>query len=151
MHKMMIKIAKSQDEKDQLDELLWGVLWKPLNLQRNIRTEFELPGEEIELVAVYNKRIVGALVANWTGENKLEIRHLAVDENCQGKSVGTGLISKLFDLINKNNPVKVQVYARSTSYPFFVKLGFAPATEEWIDHPDFKKHGIRFMLVEKYI
>lgn len=104
---MIIKIAESLDEKDQLDELLWRVLWKPLNLPRDIRAEFGLPGEKIELVAVDDKKIVGALVANWTDKSELEIRHLAVDESCQLKSIGTDLLSKLFDLIDKDSPVKI--------------------------------------------
>ncbi len=148
---MIIKIAESQDEKDQLDELLWRVLWKTLNLPRDIRAEFGLPGEKIELVAVDDKKIVGALVANWTDKSELEIRHLAVDESCQLKSIGTDLLSKLFDLIDKNGPVKIQAYARNTSYPFFIKQGFTPATEQWIEHTDFKKHGIRFRLIEKHV
>lgn len=64
---MMIKIAESGDEKEQLDELLWKVLWNSL------------------------------------------------------------------------------------AYPFFVKQGFIPATDQWTDHPYFNKHAIRFILVERYV
>jgi len=148
----MIKAAESLAEKEQLDELLWQVLWKPLDLPRDIRTKFGLPGKKtIELIAVENKIVVGGLVAIWINENKLEIRHLAVEKDYQKRSIGTRLISNLFDLIKKNNPIRIQTYVRNTSFPFFVKCGFKQVNEQWIEHPDFERHGIRFKLVEKYI
>jgi len=148
---MVIKIAESQNEKDQLDELIWLVLWKPLNLPRDMRSKVALSGEKIEIIAVNDKKIVGGLVANWVAEDDLEIRHLAVDESYQRKSIGTNLISHLFDLIKKDCPVRIQTYVRKKSYPFFVKQGFISVNEKWIEHPDFRKHGIRFKLVEKYV
>jgi len=146
-----IKVAESQQEKEQLDELLWVVLWKPLNLPRDIGAKLGLPGEKIELIAVEDEMVVGALVANWIGETELEIRHLAVDENHQGKSIGTRLISRLFGLVKKNNPVRIRTYARNTSYRFFVKLGFKLVTEAWKEVPDFKSQGITFKLAEKIV
>jgi N-acetylglutamate synthase-like GNAT family acetyltransferase len=151
LHEIMIKTAESQNEKDDLDELLWRVLWQTLDLPRDIRTKMGLAGEKIELIAVDKKKTVGGLVAYRISENVLEIRHLAVDENYQHKSIGTSLISSLFGLIRKDRPIRVQAYTRNTSYPFFVKQGFTPTTEQWIEHLDFKKHGIRFRLVEQYI
>ena len=147
----MIKVAESYDEREQLDELLWKVLWKPLGLPRDTRNAFALPGKEIELIAVEDLRVVAGLVANWTGKNDLEIRHLAVEEAYQRKFIGTRLLSGLFDLVKKRNPIRVQAYVRNTSCPFFVKCGFKQVTQQWLQHPDFEKHGIRFKPVEKYI
>lgn len=147
----MIKIAESQAEKEQLDELLWQVLWKPLDFPLDTRTKFALPGREIELIVVEDRKVVGGLVANCIGENELEIRHIAVEQTHQRRSIGTQLLSKLFDLIKKNNPIRIQTYVRNTSFPFFVKCGFKQVNEQWIEHPDFERHGIRFKLVEKYI
>ena len=148
---MLIKIAETQDEKDQLDELLWVVLWKPLNLSREIRSDVALAGETIELIAIDNKKTVGGLVAYQIVENEFEIRHLAVEKGHQRKSIGTNLISRLFELNQKDCRIKIQAYVRNESYPFFVKQGFVPVNDEWLEHPDFIKYGIRFMLVEKYV
>lgn len=147
----VIKLAESQDEKDNLDALLWRVLWKPLNLPRDARAKFRIPGEEIELVAVNGRKIVGGLVAYRAGENEVEIRHLAVDSSFQRKSVGTRLLTRLFDLIKEDNPVRIRAYVRNTSYPFFIECGFKLATHDWIEQPDFKVHGITFKLAEKYL
>ncbi len=148
---MNIKIAESQKEKDQLDELLWQVLWKPLNLPRDTRSKVALSGAQIEIIAVDDKKITGGLVAYRIDEDELEIRHLAVDENCQRKSIGTNVILHLFDLIKRDSPVRIQTYVRNKSYPFFVKQGFVPVNEKWLEHPNFTQHGIRFKFVEKYV
>jgi N-acetylglutamate synthase-like GNAT family acetyltransferase len=147
----MIKVVESQDEREQLDELLWKVLWKPLGLPRDTRNKFALPGKEMELIAVEAQMVTAGLVVNWTDENELEIRHLAVEKTYQHRLTGTSLLSRLFDLIKKSDPVRVRAYVRNTSYPFFEKCGFRQVSEDWIEHPDFKKHGIHFKLVEKYV
>jgi len=79
---MKIKHATTQKEKDELDQLLWDVLWKPLNLPRRIRKSFELNKPQIDLIAVYNDVIIGALVANWLSVKEIEIRHIAIKPDC---------------------------------------------------------------------
>ena len=150
MDNVTIKIAESSQQKKQLDELLWQVLWKPLNMPQNVRSEFKLSGEQIELIAIDNIKVIGALVANRTGENQYEIRHLAVDEKYRQKAVGTNLLTKFFEMLDMSIPVRIQVHARNTSLQFFTKHGFTPTDQKWLDHPDFTKHGIRFILLEKY-
>lgn len=146
-----IKAAETQQEENQLDKLLWEVLWKPFDLPCDVRTEFKLPGKELELVALDNCKIIGALVANWIDENELEIRHLAVYPAYQNKSVGTSLVTALFNFIKENKPVKIQVHARNASQKFFEKMGFLESGQNWIDHPNFKKYGVRFRSLEKYL
>ena len=131
--------------------MLWTVLWKSLNLSRNIRSEVALTGEIIELIAIDNNKVIGGLAAYRTGENELEIRHIAVKKSFQRQSIGTNLISSLFDLVQKDGNVRIRAYVRNKSYPFFTKSGFMPVDKKWLDHPDFIKYGIRFKLVEKYL
>ena len=91
------------------------------------------------------------IVCHCYRENEFEIRHLAVDKSYQHKSIGTNLISRLFESMQKDCHVRIQAYVRNESYPFFVKQGFVPVNDEWLEHPDFTKYGIRFKLVEKYV
>ena len=49
---MKIKQAKTDKEKNELDQLLWDVLWKPLGLPRDIRKSFKLKNPQIELLLV---------------------------------------------------------------------------------------------------
>jgi len=146
----MIKVAQSEDEREQLDELLWRVLWQPLELPRSIRKTFALSGEEIELVAVIGNTVIGGLAAFRSSEAEVEIRHLAVDENRQRNSVGSSLILKLFEMIKQDQHVRVRACVRNTSLGFFEKNGFAPVDDEWMEHPDFIRHGIKFRLIEKH-
>lgn len=151
MTTQITKIAKSENEKKQLDELLWKILWKPLGFPRDTRAKFGLPGKEIELIVIEGRTVIAGLVAIWTAQNELEIRHLAVEQGRQHRSIGSELISSLFNLIKKDKSVKVRAYARNTSLAFFEKLGFEKISGKWIEHPDFEKHNIRFAPVEKTV
>ena len=49
---MKIKHAVSDKEKNELDQLLRNILWKPLGLPRDIRHSFKLNNPQIELLLV---------------------------------------------------------------------------------------------------
>lgn len=138
---MNIKQATTHREQGELDQLLWDVLWKPLNFERNIRQSFKLDKPQIEIVAVDNDVIIGALVANWLSKNEIEIRHIAVKTEFQKKAVGRHLVEALFELIKDKNSVTVQTHARSTSVGFFSKLGFNPVGD-LLEVDAFMHHGI---------
>ena len=140
---MNVKHANTDKEINELDQLLWEVLWKPLNLPRHIRKSFKLNNPEINLIAIDNSVTIGALVANWLSENELEIRHIAVRPDCQRRLVGKQLVEELIKLVQKKAPLQIQTYARNTSVDFFKKLGFKPRGHN-LEHNDFIKHGIKF-------
>jgi hypothetical protein len=70
---MKIKHVVSDKEKNELDQLLWNVLWKPLGLPRDIRQSFKLNNPQNDLIAVDNGVVIGGLVANWLFESGNEI------------------------------------------------------------------------------
>ena len=140
---MKIKVTESDVEKGKLDQLLWNVLWMPLNLPRNVRRFFSLRKPEIEIIAVDQNKVVGGLVANQLSENEFEIRHIAVCADYQGHSVGRLLIQELIRIIGKSSVMWIRTYARNTSTGFFSRLGFIPEGD-LVEHKDFTKHGIRF-------
>jgi N-acetylglutamate synthase-like GNAT family acetyltransferase len=143
---MKIKPATTQKEKRELDQLLWDVLWKPLNLPRYIRKSFKLDNPEIEILAIDNNTTIGALVANWLSKKKIEIRHIAVRQDYQKNSVGKLLVEELFKLVRGTAPLQIQTFARNDSVGFFTKLGFKPIGH-YLEHGDFIKHGIKFQLM----
>ena len=140
---MKIKRAISVEEKYELDQLLWDVLWRPLSLGRDIRNSFKLDKPQIDLIALEHDVVVGGLIANWLSGNEVEIRHIAVRPEYQRRSVGRLLIRGLINLIQGGAPLRIQTYARNTSIDFFVKLGFKPEGH-YLRHEDFIKHGIEF-------
>lgn len=140
---MMIRLAESAAEKGELDQLLWNVLWRPLNLPRNVRRSFRLGKPEIEIVAVDRSKVIGGLVANRLSENEFEIRHIAVCASYQGHSVGRLLVQELIGRVGKGSVTWIRTYARNTSVSFFSRLGFVPEGD-LVEHKDFTRHGISF-------
>jgi N-acetylglutamate synthase-like GNAT family acetyltransferase len=138
---MKIKQATTKKEKAELDRLLWNVLWKPLNLPRHFRDSLKLDTPPIELIAVDENVIAGALVANWLSEKEIEIRHLAVKPEYQENSIGTLLVKELFALVREKVPLRIQTYVRNTSIGFFTKLGFKPSGNR-LDQPNFIRQGL---------
>jgi N-acetylglutamate synthase-like GNAT family acetyltransferase len=131
-----IKRAISVEERCELDQLLWDILWRPLNLGRNIRNSFKLDKPQIDLIALDHDVMVGGLIANWLSGNEVELRHIAVRPEYQRRSVGRLLVRRLVNLIQGGAPLRIQTYARNTSTDFFVKLGFKPEGH-YLRHEDF--------------
>jgi len=138
---MNIKHAGNQEEKRELDQLLWEVLWKPLGFPRDVRKHFNLDSPRIELVAVDEKSMVGGLVAYYISDSEVEIRHIAVKSDTQNKTVGKRLIGSLKSLLAGKSVTKISVYARSTSEGFYGRCGFKPVGEKF-KHKLFAEHGI---------
>lgn len=143
-------VATKADAKE-LDELLWRILWQPIGLPRDVRREFSVNGEELELIAKEKGRIVGGLVAIWTSEREVELRHLAVAASAQGKGVGRSLVDALLHIATSRKCQRIRTVARNTSVGFFRKLGFQMAEGQAPEHPTFVRHGITFKLMEKSV
>lgn len=146
MTQVQIRSVENSADKYTLDQLLWEVLWQPLDLPRDAREEFALDGESIELIAALDADIVGGLVASWPSATEMEIRHIAVLPTCQSQSVGRELVEKLIEMAKPQHCAAIQAIARNTSQTFFEKLGFI-AEPEILEHPDFAKHGITFHVM----
>lgn len=136
---------------EEVDGLLWRTLWEPLGLPREVRRRFAVDGEKIELVAREDGRVVGGLVAVWTGEGEVEVRHLAVGPGAQNRGTGRRLVAFLIETVRARGCRRIRTIARSTSSGFFRRLGFTTAPGTAPEHPDFKRHGIQFELMELII
>jgi N-acetylglutamate synthase-like GNAT family acetyltransferase len=147
---MNIKQAITQQEQNELDQLLWDVLWKPLNFKRTIRQSFKLNNPHIDIVAVENNIVIGTLVANWLSNTEIEIRHIAVKTDYQNKAIGRLLVEELFRLIQNKTPVIIQTHARNSSIGFFSKLGFRSVGNH-LEVDAFMQYGIwlQKMSIEK--
>lgn len=151
MNTATIETDISPTDAKELDDLLWKVLWKPLGLPRDIRNQFRVNGEHLELVAKDKGQIVGGLVAVWNSNTEVELRHLAVIPDAQNKGTGQQLISGLVKVVTPRGCRRIRTIARNTSVDFFRKAGFRKMPGIAPEHPDFKKYGIVFELMEKTI
>jgi N-acetylglutamate synthase-like GNAT family acetyltransferase len=148
MNVAYVYMVKTRADATELDALLWRVLWEPLGLPRDVRHVFRIDGRELELAAREEGRIVGGLVAVWTNETEVELRHLAVSPDARGKGIGRSLVTDLFRIAGAKKCHRIHTIARNTSVGFFRDIGFRTAPGEAPRHPSFLKHGITFHLME---
>lgn len=149
MDKLNVSHVQSGSDAEALDQLLWDILWKPLGFPRTIRDSFKVDGEAIELIAKAGERCVGGLVAIRTADREVELRHVAVLTDSQRHGIGRKLVAALIKTISSKGYSRINTIARNTSVDFFKKLGFRIARGNPPEHPDFKRHGIVFSLMEK--
>lgn len=151
VNKTSVEILKTACDTAEMDELLWSVLWQPLGLPRDIRSNFNLDGEKIELAAKENGQVVGGLVAVWTADNEIELRHLAVASGAQRKGIGRALVTELYRIASVKMCHRLHTIARNTSAGFFREVGFEAAQGHPPEHPVFLEHGITFVLMERIV
>ena len=151
MNTLSIQSASDPAYASCLDELLWRVLWQPIGLPRQVRRQFHVSGEQIELVAKEGDRLVGGLVAAATAGVDMELRHLAVLAGARGRGIGRQLLEALIREAASRGCNRVHTIARDSSAGFFRKLGFLTAPGVAPEHPAFARHGITFELMEKTI
>jgi GNAT superfamily N-acetyltransferase len=146
-----IKIIMDSSDREELDDLLWEVLWKPLEFPRSIRESFRLDGPGIEIVAKQDGRIIGGIVANWLTPTEVALRHIVVDPSIQNRGVGSLLFEQLKIVVKSVGCRLIRGYARNTSVNFFVRQGFEMLPGKTAEHPQFSKHGISFQqLIYKF-
>lgn len=116
-----IEIRPVADEAEslELDELLWEVLWRPVGLPRNIRESFKLEGQSLELIAPGDSAILGGLVANWLSATEVQLRHIAVRPEFQGRGIGAMLVARLFSMLEGTGCSAIRTISRNTSVEFF--------------------------------
>jgi len=146
--KFEILCVTKEEECQELDRILWEVLWKPFTLPRNIRDSFKLEGKHLELAAKQGSNILGGLVAYWISAEEVELRHIAVQPEYQGKCIGTMLVRRLVEIVRKKGLSCIRTCARNSSIKFFSKLGFVPMDEQALEHPAFSEHGITFQHMQ---
>jgi N-acetylglutamate synthase-like GNAT family acetyltransferase len=151
MNEVSIECAASPKDSDELDELLWRILWEPLHLPRSMRQEFKVEGESFELVAKENGRVTGGAVVIWTGDDEVELRHMAVEPEAQMQGTGRRLIDRLVEIVRSKGCRKIHTMARNTSVGFYENLGFRKAPGTVPAHPAFSKHGIFFELMDRFV
>lgn len=144
---MIVKHSLTDRERKQLDFLLWEVLWKDLGLPTDFRSQVKLNSLEVELAAVIDGRVIGALTVNWLSPQSIELRHIAVHPRYQKQDVGRRLHQALLELLNDHAPLTIETHARNTSADFFASLGYA-RTGEVLRLPEFDKFGITIHKME---
>jgi len=104
------------------------VLRLPLGLrlsERDVRGE----EEQVHLVAMDGRdKVIGCVLVAFSG-NVAKVRQLAIDDDYQGRGIGTGLMKRAEQAILARNLQKVTLHARVTARGFFEMLGYTAVSE----------------------
>ena len=131
---------------DKANRLLYHVLWEPLAIAVTARKDFKTEGCEHIFIASDRVSITGVFVLVMHSDNKVELRHAAVAESYQNRGIGKRLWFEGVKFARAEGASEIFLYARSTTIEYWLKLGLKEDSE-WFDHPEFKKHGIRFKKI----
>ncbi|MBU7007692.1 GNAT family N-acetyltransferase [Phosphitispora fastidiosa] len=142
---MQFAVEKDKGVLEQVDNLLYEVLWKPRGMP-NVRHQFDKGEAEIIFTAREGNNVVGAFVVIIYKDKTAELRHAAVLPEYQGQKAGKGLWNEALKYIKAEGINSIYVYARNTAIGFWEKTGFRAETD-WLDHEAFAGSGIRFKIM----
>lgn len=125
--------SKSDAEYTKALALRYKILRKPLGLQF---TEAELAKDLFDNhLGLFNSNgdIVACLILQGTANNRMKMRQVAVEDNLQGKGLGTMLNQAAEDFARKKNYEVMFCHARKTAVPFYKKQGYTIVGDEFTE------------------
>ena len=103
------------------------------------------------MVSKEDGRLTGGVVAVWTGDTEIELRHIAILPEVQNHGIGRRLIESVVEIVRPKGCLRIHTISRNTSVGFFRNIGFGTAKGVAPEHPVFKKHGIFFDWMERLV
>lgn len=128
---------------DKANRLLYQVLWEPLGIAVTARKDFKTEGTEHIFIATDRGSITGVFVFVLHSDNKVELRHAAIAESYQNRGIGKRLWAEGVKFARAEGASEIFLYTRGTTLEYWLNL-LLREESAWFDHPEFKKHGIRF-------
>lgn len=98
-----------------------GLDFDPEELEKEVR-DLHVAGFELA-------RLVGCLVLSPVSSDEIKMRQVAVDEEIQGRGIGTELVLYSERLARDRGYRRMILHARDTAVPFYNRLNYAPDGE----------------------
>lgn len=137
-------LTNDQVTLQDVDQLLYDVLWKPHGLDREIRKQFTTGLAQYTFVASDYEKACGCIIV-CEHPDELELRHMAVASDFQNRGIGTKLLNYVLDHFSNNSDKKTMfVFARNKALNFYIRQGFYPSDDEWLEIPGVVMKGVRF-------
>ena len=115
------------------------ILRKPLGM--NLYDE-DLRQDSLDIhMGVFEKDIlIGCILTSPLENNVLKMRQVAIDNEFQGKGVGSRLVKFCEEFAIKKGYKVITMHARKTAIPFYIKLGYTIEGDEFteVSVPHFK-------------
>jgi predicted GNAT family N-acyltransferase len=108
------------------------ILRRPLGLSL---ADDDLKGEPeyFHFGAFLGDKLIGTLIMTPVDRHAVKMRQVAVAEAFQGVGVGRALVAFAESFIRGKSFSRVELHARKTAVPFYVKLGYQQAGPEFIE------------------
>jgi len=113
-------------------ELRNKILRKPLGIKFT-PAEMEQDKYNIHLGIFDDERILACLVLTDTGDKRIKMRQVSVDEDMQGKGLGRQLSIAAENYARENNYEVIFCHARKSAVPFYQKLGYTTTSDEFTE------------------
>ncbi len=120
---MIIIEPKTKVEFEQYYDLRWRILRQPWNQPRGSEKD-EKENESIHIVAILEGKVVGCGRGQFNSSTEAQIRYMAVDEDFQGKGVGTKMLKALELRLKKKEVKTIILNARENAVKFYQKHNY---------------------------
>lgn len=100
-----------------------GLDFDPADLEKEVR--------DLHVTAFDLAQLVGCLVLTPVSEEDIKMRQVAVDDQLQGKGVGTDLVIYSERLARDRGYKRMVLNARATAVPFYERLRYEKEGEEF--------------------
>ena len=130
--KVVVKSPETREEFEKYCDLRWRILRAPLNRPRHIVTD-EIDDKSIKIIVCEeNGDVIGTGRASFNSAIEAQIRSMAVEENYQGKGIGSLIVSELEKRATKFGVKKIIIDSRDSAEKFYEKHGYKVTNESYI-------------------
>ena len=120
---MIITEPKTEEEFEQYYDLRWRILRQPWNQPHGSEKD-EKEEESIHIIVVHNDQVIGCGRGHFNSPIEAQIRYMAVEENFQGKGVGTKILKALEQRLIKKGAKIIILNSRENAVKFYQKHNY---------------------------
>ncbi len=120
-----MKIAEPKTKKDfeKYYDLRWKILRAKWNQPKGSEKD-NLENQSIHVMCLDKSNIVGVGRAHFNNKNEAQVRYMAVDDNQQGKGVGSKILLKLEKSVKERGAKYIVLNSRDSAVNFYKKYGY---------------------------
>ena len=121
---MKISEPKTKNEFEKYYEFRWKILRKPWNQPKGSEKD-ELENKSIhKMICNENGEIIACGRLHFNTEMEAQIRYMAVEEEYQGKGIGSQILKSLEESAKEKGAKYIVLNARDNAITFYEKYGY---------------------------
>ena len=125
-------IAYHSAEYHEMLALRYKILREPLGLNFS-ESDLQREKNDIFISCSDNHRIIGCCILVHISDKVLKLRQMAVDNQWQGKNIGTKIVLFAEQYAVEHGYATIQLHARKTATAFYAKCGYAISGNEFLE------------------